>query len=146
MSQNVVNLPPPNAIDLRSNPARGGGAMVPGFRDNTYGPPPPFHGAFPGMGNVFAVPCIVGVGSQVFLARPTGVRIFLAVLNNDLNNGNVFLSWDTPASTAATGASWPFGPTSSFNFQDFVPQNEINLIASAANTTFLIWYCDIGAP
>lgn len=137
-----MNRPEPGAVDLRAFPRPGmalpGGEPV-GLPDGAQFTVP--LRALPIMGDVTALAVLVGTADQIALPRAPGARIFLAVLNTDAAN-TVYLNWSVPASATANSGSWPFAPGASYNFMDFVPQNDIHVVASAANTGLLLWYCN----
>lgn len=137
----LVNAAAPPAVDLRTYQRGGAGSLA--RAGGAYGPAgmQAFPGGIPALGNISTVPCIVGTADAIFLERPSTTRIFLFVRNIDAAN-TVSLAWDVPASTVAGSGSMDFLPGDSFNFMDFVPQNDLHLIASGAGTNFLIWYCN----
>lgn len=97
---------------------------------------------FPVMGNVICVPIRAGVEDQIALRRSSnGARIFLFIQTLDPLN-TCYVAFDQPASTASFAASLVFAPGASYNFMDFVPQNDIHVIASAADTQFIVLYCE----
>lgn len=141
-----MNLPSPPALDLRSKSYGPGGTMrgrppIEGFDPATQSSPQVPVGHVPTLGRINTVLARVQTTDAIYLPMPANTRIFLAIRNVDLtNNGNVWVSWGISAAAADDGGGWRFAAGESYNFMDFVPQDDLHLIASANNTLFLIWY------
>lgn len=158
-----VDAPISPALDLRAyrRPGQGsgrggaypsgpGGAVPPsGYGDSTqyggqtdgdfFSPIFQSNRTLPVMGDIVAVTGPISTDDVIILPRLSQARIFLFISNEDAAN-TFYVSFGIPSNAAANSGAKAFAPGASFNFQDFIPQNEIHVIATAANTAILIYY------
>ncbi|MGH7886246.1 MAG: hypothetical protein ACREPG_00145 [Candidatus Binatia bacterium] len=97
--------------------------------------------AFDGMryATFQSFPFAVGTANISILQRPVTTRVYLFLINTHPVN-NLFVAFDR----AATGADTPIAPTNGFfEWLFMVPQNIINLTASAAATTGSLIFAEL---
>lgn len=89
-------------------------------------------------GDFTNLPLSIGLASGVVLQRPSTRRIFLAILNSHATQ-SLYVAFGTPSSPALGLELKPGGVL----FLDtVVPQNDVNIVGSGANTTGALVYCN----
>lgn len=145
-----VNIPSPSAIDLRAFKGGGRGAIANSLPngaipDDVF-PPNCGPRQWPVMGDVVLRPTLAQTADMIALPRSNvGPRIFLFIQNLDAA-ATLYIAFDQPASASIGAASLTFAPGASYNFMDFVPQNEIHVLSSQANGFLQIMYCESQFP